>query len=676
MIRVKENVCGNIHSAMLREYIDTNGKGGYCSSTIVGMNTRRYHGLLVCALNPPVDRHVIVSKVEETLVVNGDKYSISCNQYPNSIYPDGHKYLKEFRLTPFPKFIYEINNLYRIEKTVFMIHNKNATAIRYVFFPAEGEIEFYVRPMLAFRHFHHLQKSGTHLISDINVTSKAVKITPANMDVPLYIYHGADTFKIKGFWYNNFEYREEVYRGYECHEDLYSPGHLIYTFAPADHYEAWMVCSTEPLLAVDINSIQESEISRRSRLVRNMETDKELLEPLIFAADSFICQKHDKPNSTIVAGYHWFTDWTRDTMVSIPGLTLATGRFDVAKQILNSYSDMLFDGLMPNFFGDDNQPIYNTVDASLWFIYAVYKYLQYTDDNAFLPHILPSLKNIMDKYLHGTRFGIKTNEFSLITFDEERIPLTWMDAIGSDSRAKARKGMVVEVNALWYNAVKVMEQIMTRLGYLSDAAEYHNLGEVIMRNFNQVFWNGKSKYLYDFVDGDYKETALRPNQILACGLPFAVLFGHLREPVISIVRDKLLTPYGLRTLSPDHPCFAPYYRGGEKNRNIAYHQGTVWTWLLGFYISAYIKTYGKTDDSINYAKSLISPFREHLIVGGMGTVSEIFDGTVPYYFRGCISQAWSVAEILRAYAEEILAPENKPAPILNKEKTARENFSV
>jgi len=676
MIKIQENVCRNIHSAMLREYIETNGKGGYCSSTIVGMNTRRYHGLLVCALNPPVDRHVIVSKVEETLVVNGDKYSLSSNQYPNSIYPDGYKYLREFRQTPFPKFIYEIDNLYRIEKTIFMIHNKNATAIRYVFFPAEGEIEFYVRPMLAFRHFHHLQKSDTQMVKDINVGTKTVKIHPTHIDLPLYIYNNADTFKVKGFWYNNFEYREEAYRGYECHEDLYNPGHFIFTFSPADHYEAWLVFSTEPLLALDINSIQENEISRRSKLVKSIETDKDFLEPLILAADSFICQKQDKPDSTIVAGYHWFTDWTRDTMVSLAGLTLATGRFEIAKQILRTYSGMLFDGLMPNFFGDDNQPIYNTVDASLWYFYAVHKYLQYTGDTAFLPHILPSLKTIMDKYINGTRFGIRANELSLITFDEERIPLTWMDAIGSDSRAKARKGMVVEVNALWYNAVKVMELIMTKLGYLSDAAEYHNLGEAVTRNFNQVFWNDKSKYLYDFVDGKYKETALRPNQILSFALPFPVLFTQLREPVLNVIEKNLLTPFGLRTLAPDHPCFAQYYRGGEKNRNIAYHQGTVWTWLIGFYISAYIKTKGKNSESLNYVKSLMNPFREHLTVGGIGTISEIFDGTLPFYFRGCISQAWSVAEILRVYCEEILSTDSKTVTLFNHEKTTRKNFSM
>ncbi len=653
MIRIPNTLTANMSSATLREWIETNGLGGYASSTILGMNTRRYHGLLVAAIDPPVNRHVIVSKVEETIVIKGDKYSLSCNQYKGEVFPDGHKYLKEFRITPFPKFIYQIGD-YRIEKTVFMIHGKNATAVKYLILPDKGDVELYVRPMLAYRHFHQLQTGHQDMIHDISISPHAVKIAPKWSLPPLYMYHSADIFRDKGFWYNNFEYHEEAYRGFKCNEDLFNPGYFIFTFYRPSKYDAWIVFSTEPLIDINIHSLEEKEIVRRSKLVKNLPLEPSFIEPLTLAADSFIVKRDDKPNTSIIAGYHWFEDWSRDAMIALPGLTLATGRFQVAKHILASYSKKLHHGLLPNYFTDTNETVYNTVDASLWFFYALYKYLLYTDDYAFAKSLIPKLRSIMNSYEKGTLFGIHMNERKLIEFPEAELPLTWMDALGSDSRSRQRKGMVVEVNALWYQAAKIMSHILSKTDYLSDAAYYDHLADDIKTAFNDVFWNPNTGYLNDFVDTDYTETALRPNQIIASGLPFAVLDEKHMKPVLEKVREKLLTPFGLRSLSPDHPCFMPHYRGGEGPRNIAYHQGTTWTWMLGFYASSIIKLHGRTSEAINTAASLFSIFQEHLSVGGMGTVSEIFDGAMPFYFRGCISQAWSVGEILRAYNEDIL----------------------
>ncbi len=671
MIRIPEALTANMAAATLREWIETNGLGGYASSTILGMNTRRYHGLLVAAINPPVNRHVIVSKVEETIVIKGDKYCLSSNQYKGEVFPDGHKYLKEFRLTPFPKFIYQIGE-YRVEKSVFMIHGKNATAVKYLILPDKGDVELYVRPMLAYRHFHQLQTGHQNMINDISISQHAVKITPNWSLPPLYMYHSADIFRDKGFWYNNFEYREEAYRGFQCHEDLFNPGYFIFTFYRPSRYDAWIVFSTEPFVGVNINSIEEQEIVRRSKLVKRMPADHSFLEPLVFAADSFIVQRDDKPNTSIIAGYHWFEDWSRDAMVALPGLTLATGRFQIAKEMLFAYSQKFNKGLLPNYFTDTNEPVYNTVDASLWFFYALYKYLLYTNDYKFAESLIPQLKSVIQAYMKGTLFDIHMNDRNLITFSETQLPLTWMDAIGSDSRSRQRKGMVVEVNALWYTALKVMSHILSKTDYLSDAAYYAHLADDIKTSFNAVFQNPVTGYLNDFVDEDYTETALRPNQILSIGLPFAVLEENYMEKVINVVRENLLTPFGLRTLSPDHPCFAPHYRGGEGPRNIAYHQGTTWTWLLGFYATCLVRVYRRTPQTVAQATSLFSAFHEHLRVGGIGTVSEIFDGAMPYYFRGCISQAWSVGEILRAYNEDILG-DGSYQPLFNRLSILKNN---
>lgn len=668
MLCFKDSICENIHSSMLREWIETNGMGSYCSSTIIGLNTRRYHGLLVTSLNPPVNRYVMVSKAEETVVIRGDKYSLSCNQYPDKIFPDGNKYLKEFRLTPFPKFIYEIDR-YRIEKTVFMPHGKNATVIKYSVFPNKGDVDIYIRPMLGFRYFHGLRSGNDSIVENISVKRKSVLIVPKSSSLPpLYIYHCADVFHEREFWYNNFEYREEAYRGFDCHEDLYNPGYLIYTFSNHKKYDAWVVFSNEPLIDIDVNSWQDKEIHRRSNLLKNIPVNNHFIEPLILASDSFIVQKNDTPNSTILAGYHWFGDWTRDTMISLPGLTLATGRFDVAKQILHKTIQSLDNGLLPNYFDDNNQPIFNSVDASLWYFYALYKYLQYTNDISFAKTLVPYLKQIVESYQTGTRFGIKMNDLNLIEFDENKLPLTWMDTVGTHTHAPTRRGMVVEVNALWYQAIKILEYIMTKNDCLSDALKYASMAKTISTNFGKVFWNNKTKYLYDFVYNGYKENTLRPNQILAIGLPFSVLQKKYWSPIINIVTEKLYTPFGLRSLSPDDPYFYSHYRGGERKRNAAYHQGTAWTWLLGFYISSLTKLQGKTQKNTTLIKSLLKPFRNIILVGGLGTLSEIYDGNLPYYFRGCISQAWSVAEILRVYNEEILCGQ-KLKPIAKKKQT-------
>lgn len=672
MIHLREQICQNFHAVLYREWIEANGLGGYASSTILGLNSRRYHGLLVTALNPPVNRYVMVSKLEETLSINGDRYSLSTNQYPGKVYPEGYKYLKEFRLTPFPKFIYQIGE-YRVEKTVFMVHGRNATVVKYLVHPDKGDIELYVRPMLAFRFYHALRSGNDPLHESVHIANKTVKVTPANpLLPPLYMYHCADIFREKGFWYNNFEYPEEAYRGYECYENLYNPGYFIYTFYQAQQYSGWLVLSTDPMPAADVRAIEEREISRRTKLVRTLDGDKQILEPLVLAADTFVVQRDTRPASSISAGYHWFGDWTRDTLIAYPGITLATGRFNIAKQILSTYGKQVTEGMLPNYFDDNNHPVYNAADASLLFFYALYKYVQYTDDYQFIEKLIPVLRSIIDAYTSGTMYGIRQNRFGLISFTESAMPLTWMDTVGPESNTHPRRGMVVEINALWYQALKIMQHLMVRFESFADAALYEQRAQEVRDQFMEIFWSDKLGYLYDFVDGDYREDCLRPSQILAAGLPFAVLPVECAQKVVSIVKQKLLTPFGLRTLDADNPCYAPHYRGGERNRKYAYHQGTVWVWLLGFYADALVYAHGRNEDTTDQITTLVKPLKEHLNVGCVGSISEIFDGNEPYFFRGAISQAWSVGEALRIHCEHLVHPDSRE-PLISADQIYHHN---
>ena len=665
MLSLSGKICADISEASLREWVEANGTGGYASSTITGMNTRRYHGLLVTPGASLADRYVILSKLEETVVIGGDKYAISSNQYAGNVNPEGHRYLKEFRLSPFPKFVYEIEN-YRIEKTVFMMHGINAVAVKYLVFPDQGDVEIHLRPLLAYRHFHTLRTDTAPMLSDISIVSKTVRFVPHDGLAPLYMYHNAEVFRERGYWYNNFEYREDLYRGFDCHENLYNPGYLIYTLYRPQQYDAWAVFSTEPLVSIDIDAWKDKEIIRRSQLIKNVGYEQSFLEPLILAADSFIVNRGASPDSAILAGYHWFGEWTRDAMIALPGLTLATGRYQVAKHILHKTAEHLKNGLLPNFFDENNDPVYTAADASLWFIYALYKYLQYTGDYPFARSLLDSLIQIISCYTAGTELGIRMNDISLIETAETSVPVTWMDTHDAASMVRPRTGMIVEINALWYQALRTTAQALSYFGYASDAAQYERQAERAQESFGRVFWSEEHQYLYDFVDGSYRDASLRPNQILSIGLPHNILKQNRFAPVIKNVEEKLLTPLGLRTLSPDDPRFCEHYRGEESRRRHAYHNGTVWPWLFGFFISAVTKQQGKQPDTIACLKQLIAPFREHLRVGGIGSISEIFDGTLPYYFRGCISQAWSVGEILRIYAEDLIP--GTPKPILNSQK--------
>lgn len=653
MILFDRNISGNFNKAIEKEWLETNGLGGYASSTIIGVNTRGYHGLLVSAIKPPAHRMVTLSKVEETVIIDGRRYEISCNQYPGAIYPEGYKYLDSFRLDPFPTFKYVLEGAV-IEKSVFMVHKSNTVFVVYKFTEASKPVSIEIRPLVACRDFH--SRMHEYYSTDINVQNEndSVSITMNGVRLSLLLRDGI--YRDSSYWYKNLEYVIEAQRGQESHEDLYSPGYFTHELKQGEDIS--LIASTENPSLFDLETSRSHELNRRHIITENplLESIPEDLRYctscLLKSADQFIVKRDDYPS--IIAGYHWFGDWGRDTMISLPGLTLATEKYEIAKDILKNFARYCDRGMLPNCFPESGeQPQYNSADASLWFIYAVKKYFDYTDDLLFIEsELFDVIKDIILNYREGTRYNIHADDDGLIYAGEEGTQLTWMDAKIGDLVVTARRGKVVEINALWYNALRTMEELFNKLGYHGSAQKYTHLAEKTKESFNETFWNEKGGYLYDYVDDGYFDNSIRPNQIFAISLPYQVLIQERAKSVLEIVQRELLTPYGLRTLSTNDKKYMGQYNGDQYSRDMAYHQGTVWAWLLGHFITAYVNVNGQDKQTLDFVKSLlVNLTHSHLIDAGLGTVSEIFDGDPPHHPKGCIAQAWSIAEILRALVE-------------------------
>ncbi len=627
---------------MKKEWIETNGIGGYASSTIIGANTRGYHGLLIAATRPPLGRMLLLSKIEETLVIGDRKYEISCNQYSAAIHPEGYRYLASFRLDPFPVFTYAVENVI-VEKSVFMIHGENTTIIAYRIIKSPETVTLELRPLVACRGFHERMREN----GDMDIQRENGSISIDYNGVKLFMSGPcAGEFHAQEYWYRDFEYRIESYRGQDSHEDLYCPGYFASALSEGE--EIALVASADKPLTV-------SELKRRNS-IPSAESKIPYLKTLMDAADQFLVRRGDSDLFSIIAGYHWFGDWGRDTMIALPGLTLVTGKYDVAKGILRTFSRYCDRGMIPNRFPEaDEQPEYNTVDASLWFVHAVKKYLDYTADLSFAEtELFHVLTQIIQHYMDGTRYNIHMDADGLIYAGEPGTQLTWMDAKIGDLVVTPRRGKAVEINALWYNALRIVEEISLKLGKSEWSVKCSHLAEKTKRSFNQTFWNEEENCLYDYVNGDYRDAAIRPNQIFAIGLPYRLLTHERAKAVLGVVQRELLTPFGLRSLSPRHKDYVGHYGGDAYSRDLSYHQGTVWSWLLGPFITAYVNVNGRSKEAREFAEALLSEFlHSHLTDAGLGTISEIFDGDPPHHPRGCIAQAWSVAEILRAYVEDV-----------------------
>ena len=646
---IGKEICRDLDQATQREWLETNGIGGFACSTIIGLNTRRYHGLLVPALHPPAGRIVALSKCEETLHVpdKGD-YDLSSNSYAGAIHPHGYRYLEHVRLDPFPIFTYRIDDVV-IEKQIFMIHGRNAIAT--IYGPTNRAVTLTVRPLIAFRDYHQLTRKNDHLNAQVDVQNDCIRFQPYTQLPPLYIAHNG-RFETRGDWYYNFEYAVEAYRGLDCREDLYCPGEFTFDLQPGQ--SAQWIADMEPVNGTEINALRQAEIDRRTGIVQSAPAEDAGIRLLTRAADDFIVKRKDGL-STIIAGYPWFTDWGRDTMIALPGLTLVTGRFDEARDILSAFAKYCDQGLIPNRFPDHGEtPDYNSVDATLWYVHAVDRYLAYTGDLEFVrQNLWPVLTDIVHWFCKGTRYGIHLDTDGLLYAGEPGVQLTWMDAKVGDWVVTPRQGKPVEINALWYNALCVLRDLAEKFHETDRATEYTLLSARLKKRFPKAFWNSDAGCLFDCIGEWGADPAIRPNQIFALSLPHRMLDEASEQSILRAVEQHLLTPYGLRSLSPSDPAYKGHYGGDPVARDGAYHQGTVWGWLIGPYVTAFVRLNQADPEVRTHALRLLDPLRRHLYEAGLGQISEIFEGDPPHAPQGCFAQAWSVAEVLRAYAEDI-----------------------
>jgi predicted glycogen debranching enzyme len=660
MIRFNEDVCHNLDTALRREWLETNGIGGFASGTINGCNRRRYHGLLVAATEPPVGRLVLLSKLEETLMVNGSTYELGTNRYPGVVHPQGFQLLRQFRLDPFPTFTFNVDGI-EIEKTLFMVQGENTTVVEYrVSGLKDGtSVQLELRPLIAFRDYHSLTHENGAINSSIDHENGQIGVSPYAGLPTLYLANNADQIESTGHWYRNFEYEAERERGLDFQEDLLNPCAL--RFELNSRSKPTVIASTGRHKTTAAEAYRQREIARRREIAQRSPVKDDFVDSLTAAADQYIVSRGNQ--KSVIAGYHWFSDWGRDTMIALPGLTLPTRRYDVARSILVTFAQHVDRGMLPNRFPDAGEtPEYNTVDATLWFFQAVRAYLAYTGDLAFVKEDLYDvLTAIVNWHVRGTRFGIKLDSAGLLNSGEDGVQLTWMDAKVGDWVVTPRRGKPVEIQALWYNAICIMEEIAARLGDASAKKRYNSMAALTKWSFNRLVWNEKGGYLYDVVNGGSPDASIRPNQILAVSLPHSMLSPERAKQVLSVVEQHLLTPYGLRSLAPSDPKYRGRYTGDGATRDGAYHQGTVWPWLMGPFMTAYIKVNGGSDAARRKAEVWLTPLKQHLSDAGLGHISEIFDGDPPHRPVGCIAQAWSVAEILRAAVEDIYGIEPEKA---------------
>lgn len=651
MIQLGSHICTDFAASSSREWIETNGIGGYASGTVAGTGSRRYHGLLVAATNPPLGRVILLSRFDEALVVDGERIEISCNKYPDVVHPQGYKHLTSFRLDPFPRWTYEVGGI-EIERSIFMVHGENTTVCRWKITdrsesPRIGDLNcrLEIRPLVAFRDHHHLRREDGDFKTGFTTGSGWLAVSPYESMPTLYLAHNAAAVERTGVWYRNFEYALEQERGFDFREDLFQPFCLTFDL----NRDATIIASTSKKPASQASELEKAELKRRADIVVRSEIKDESLWPLVLASDQFIVDRGE--GKTVIAGYHWFSDWGRDTMISLNGLTLAVNRVDIAKQIILEFSRHISEGMLPNRFPDaGDTPEYNTVDATLWYFEAIRAYAEKTQDYDLIrDELYVKLTDIIDWHVRGTRFNIHLETDGLLFAGEEGHQLTWMDAKIGEWVVTPRIGKPVEIQALWYNALRIMESFAERFGDKDKRYEFADMAEIARKSFNGQFWNENARCLYDVINGEAPDDSIRPNQIFAVSLPHTMLEPERARKVVDRVEADLLTPVGLRSLATTDPQYVGTYIGSPIDRDACYHQGTVWGWLIGPFIDAYRKVHSKDTLAENAVAAMIKGIKDHLTEAMVGQVSEIFDGNAPHGPRGAAAQAWSVAEVLRVF---------------------------
>lgn len=644
-----------------KEWVLTNGIGGYAGSSVTGAHARKHHGYLIASLHPPVERFVILSKINECLIRSSGKIDFTVEQYlagdGSTAYREGIKYLNSFTYDGLVHFTTKAPE-FTMTKTLAFEHGKNTIAVSYDIQNDGESATLVLTPLFNYR-VHHEASTIDTLKFDTAYEQPEIRLVPQqNKDVTIRLFTDDGTVvPCEEKYTTGMQLQKELDVESDALDDNYTPYQIEFPLDAGCRKKISIVCTIEDTYEKDAFATAAAEMARFDALEKKAGYHDELAETLTIAADHFLAYRQSTGLMTVLAGLPWFTDWGRDTMIALTGLTLATGRYQDARDILTTFARYVHHGMVPNMFPDEGTaPLYNTADASMWYFYAVGKYLDYTgtpEDYAFVQEtIYPKLKEIIAAYEHGTDFSIYMEEDGLIHAGSGLDQVTWMDVRVGDWVATPRHGKPVEINALWYHALCLMEEWATRFG--EDGSHYAALAAHAKESFAKEFWNEKDGCLYDVVDGLEGDATLRPNQIYAVSLPHRMLDADKEKKIVDKVYEKLYAKTGLRSLSPDDKEYHPTYEGCLDKRDHAYHQGTSWGFLLGGFLTAYVHVYGTSKEVIKQADAMLDATREQFYHGCIGSIAEIFDGDEPHTSRGCYAQAWSVGEILRAYTEDIL----------------------
>lgn len=644
-----------------KEWVLTNGIGGYAGSSVTGAHARKHHGYLIASLHPPVERFVILSKINECLIRSSEKIDFTVEQYladdGSTAYRKGIEYLNSFTYDGLVHFTTKAPE-FTMTKTLAFEHGKNTIAVSYDIQNDGDAATLVLTPLFNYR-VHHDASTVDTLKFDTTYEQPEIRLVPQqNKDVTIRLFTDDGTVvPCEEKYTTGMQLQKELDVESDALDDNYTPYQIEFPLDAGCRKKISIVCTIEDVYEKDAFATAAAEMARFDALEKKAGYHDELAETLTIAADHFLAYRQSTGLMTVLAGLPWFTDWGRDTMIALTGLTLSTGRYQDARDILTTFARYVHHGMVPNMFPDEGTaPLYNTADASMWYFYAVGKYLDYTgtpEDYAFVQEtIYPKLKEIIAAYEHGTDFSIYMEEDGLIHAGSGLDQVTWMDVRVGDWVATPRHGKPVEINALWYHALCLMEEWTTRFG--EDGSHYAALAAHAKESFTKEFWNEKDGYLYDVVDGLEGDATLRPNQIYAVSLPHRMLDADKEKKIVDKVYEKLYAKTGLRSLSPDDKEYHPTYEGCLDKRDHAYHQGTSWGFLLGGFLTAYVHVYGTSKEVIKQADAMLDATREQFYHGCIGSIAEIFDGDEPHTSRGCYAQAWSVGEILRAYTEDIL----------------------
>lgn len=661
-IQLGRSVTSVAEASMRREWLVTNGIGGYAMGALNMARSRRYHGILVAAQVPPTERQLLLASVDAWIEQDGHRVPIMTHEWATGVVlPDGYRNLETFYLDgSLPVWHWTHGNI-KIVQRVWMPYGQNTTYVTYSYVRGDAPLTLTLKPLISHRDHHATTKGGASVqINPVQwALGQGIDILPgedlsrtanAAAPGPFRLLYTGGTYKNEGNWWWSFHLSAEAQRGLTDKEDIFQAGQLDCVMQPGDTIA--LIATLEDSDPALWQKSLAAEQKRQADLIQVAEVDHapDWIKQLVLAADQFIVNRKidQQMGKSVIAGYPWFSDWGRDTMISLPGLTLATHRYDVAASILRTFAKYVDQGMLPNRFPDEGgAPEYNTVDATLWYFVAIYRYLQaQPQDTALRDELYPILLEIVDWHRKGTRYGIQVDPTDhLLRQGDEKTQLTWMDVKVDEEAITPRNGKPVEINALWYNALRIMGWLAAQRG---EKDSFSAEAEKVLASFRERFWFADKGYCYDVIDTPTgHDSSLRPNQLMAVSLPFPLLEGEQAKQVVDSCARSLVGSYGLRTLAPDHDSYKGRYAGDAKGRDRVYHQGTMWAWLLGPFVSAHFRVYQDADKALGY----VQPIADHLLDAGLGTISEIFDGDAPHHPHGCIAQAWSVAEVLRCYRE-------------------------